>query len=95
MFIALIAVMVSQVYAYVEIHQLVCFNCAQFSTNYTSGKLIKKIGGSDRTPPHAETSRLSLTLTRSGSQFWVVLPLTEACQPAAGTQLVPRGHALL
>ena len=51
MFIALIAVMVSQVYAYVEIHQLVCFNCAQFSTNYTSGKLIKKIGGSDRTPP--------------------------------------------
>ena len=42
--------------------------------------------------PHTEAARLGLTLTSSGRQRWVVLPVTEACQPAAGTQLGPRGH---
>ena len=43
-------------------------------TNYTAIKLGKNgVWGSDHS--HAEASMSGLTLTRSGSQFWVVLPL--------------------
>lgn len=59
---------------------------------------LNKAGGKKAQGPaplHAEASRPGPALTRSGSWVWEVLPLTEACQPAAGTRLVPREHALL
>ena len=58
-------------------------------TNYTSIKLGKNgVWGSDHS--HAEASVSGLTLTRSGSQFWVVLPL-RVLPPSSWDSACPQG----
>lgn len=58
-------------------------------TNYTSVKLGKNgVWGSDHS--HAKASMSGLTLARSGSQFWVVLPL-RVLPPSSWDSACPQG----